>query len=102
MEDVNPAQLIVFALTFITVFYWVQTFQAYWNSFFVRERNGDDPLPLLGFTLFLTVVTVFVLLLYKSYYSKGKAGNTKGFRGLADPPDEVFVMDEGIVPIVPV
>lgn len=87
MDSLNPTLLITFALIFITVFFWVQTFYAYWQSFFVITNPDSHLDALFTFTILLTVITVLAILVFRQ--SSGKKPNMP-----IDAPDEIFNLDE--------
>ena len=97
MSVFNPSKLVVFALIFLTVFFWVQTFYAYWRLINQRnvasinqetnQDNGqssrvflqDEASNLAIFSLILTIITVIASYLYQRY---GKSSRLK------DKPEE--------------
>lgn len=89
MSIFNPFKLIVFALIFLSVFFWVQTFYAYWRLFNERDllqRNvgsDNEASSLATFSLILTIVTVVVSYLYQPY------GKSLRLKDMPEEPEDL-------------
>lgn len=82
----SVAPLLISALIFIVIFFWVQSFYVYWQIWFgeaqdingfLEKVNKKNPNVLLTFTLFLTFITIGITTIYYLY----------GGQHLVDIPD---------------
>lgn len=87
MPGTNLTSLILVALVFLTVLFWVQTFFAYWQAFIV-PKTDKEPHIILSFTILLTIVTIIF------YWLTSRQKNKLDSRMVIDPPDEVTSLDD--------